>query len=107
MSIYVACEQALLFGRAKPASRERASETHFTRRNRRACSQASIYVIEEDCVIGCVGRWYKLDFELMSLCPRCFCFLLFIPCMSNFIVLSLFSSSLRFHFFLSVRDAPN
>ena len=59
----------------------------------------SIYVIEEDCVIGCVGRWYKLDFELMSLCPPCFCFLLFIPCMSNFIVLSLFSSSLRFHFF--------
>ena len=33
----VACEQALLFGRAKRVSRERASEA---RPNRRACSQA-------------------------------------------------------------------
>ena len=44
----LACEQALLFGQAKRASRERASEgppcsreTRFTRPNRRACSQAS------------------------------------------------------------------
>ena len=43
----VACEQALLFGRAKRASRERASEgprtreTRFAHPNRRACSQAS------------------------------------------------------------------
>ena len=47
-----ACEQALLFGQAKRASRERASEglrrslarsreTRFTRPNRRACSQAN------------------------------------------------------------------
>ena len=39
------CEQALLFGQAKRASRERRSlersrETLFTRSNRRACSQA-------------------------------------------------------------------
>ena len=52
----------------------------------------NICVIDEDCVIG---RWYKLDFELMSLCPH---FFLFITCMSNFfIVLSLLSSSFRFH----------
>ena len=53
----VACEQALLFGRAKRASRERASEgltrgargrslarsreIRFTRPNGRACSQAT------------------------------------------------------------------
>ena len=48
----IACEQALLFGQAKRASRERASEglrrslarsreTRFTRPYRRACSQAS------------------------------------------------------------------
>ena len=48
----IACEQDLLFGQAKRASRERASEglrrslarsreTRFTRPNRRACSQAS------------------------------------------------------------------
>ena len=29
----------------------------------------NICVIDEDCVIG---RWYKLDFELMSLCPHFF-----------------------------------
>jgi len=53
----------------------------------------NICVIDEDCVIG---RWYKLDFELMSLCPHFF--FLFITCMSNFFtVLSLFSSSFRFH----------
>ena len=58
----VACEQALPFGRAKRASRERASEgpflcpsrlrrslarsreTRFTRPNRRACSQANASV---------------------------------------------------------------
>ena len=33
----IACEQALLFGRA---SRERSHETRFARPNRRACSQA-------------------------------------------------------------------
>ena len=42
----LACEQALLFGRAKRVSRERASErrsreARFARPNRRACSQAS------------------------------------------------------------------
>ena len=48
----LACEQALLFGQAKRASRERASkglcrslarspETRLTRPNRRACSQAT------------------------------------------------------------------
>ena len=48
----VACEQALLFGQAMRASRERAREglrrslarsreTRFTRPNSRACSQAS------------------------------------------------------------------
>ena len=50
----IACEQALLFGQAKRASRERASEgprlrrslarsseTRFTRPNGRACSQAN------------------------------------------------------------------
>ena len=41
---WVACEQALLFGRAKRASRERSlahsCETRFARPNRRACSQA-------------------------------------------------------------------
>ena len=50
----IACEQALLFGQAKQASRERASEgprfrrslarsseTRFTRPNGRACSQAN------------------------------------------------------------------
>ena len=47
----LACEQALLFGQAKQASRERPSrrprllarsrETRFTRPNRRACSQAT------------------------------------------------------------------
>ena len=40
----LACEQALLFGRAKRASRERENarsrETRFPRPNRRACSQA-------------------------------------------------------------------
>ena len=58
-SATLACEQALLFGRGKRASRERASEgpflcpsrlrrslarsreTRFTRPNRRACSQAT------------------------------------------------------------------
>ena len=50
---FVACEQALQFGLAKWASRERANEvlrrslarsreTRFTRPNRRACSQANI-----------------------------------------------------------------
>ena len=29
----------------------------------------NICVIDEDCVIG---RWYNLDFELMSLCPQFF-----------------------------------
>ena len=42
----VACEQALLFGRVKRVSRERASErrseAHFAYPNRRACSQANI-----------------------------------------------------------------
>ena len=44
----LACEQALLFGQAKRASRERASEgprkgeTRFTRPNRRTCSQARL-----------------------------------------------------------------
>ena len=55
----LACEQALLFGRAKLASRERASEgprkgffaarsreTRFARPNRRACSQTtSKYIV--------------------------------------------------------------
>ena len=40
--IEVACEQALLFGQAKRASRERASEARLFRPNRRACSQAKI-----------------------------------------------------------------
>ena len=55
-NVYLACEQALLFGRVKRASRERASEgrplaalplareTRFTRLNRRACSQANVYL---------------------------------------------------------------
>ena len=44
----IACEQALLFGRVKRVSRERASaplarsrEAHFAYPNRRDCSQAS------------------------------------------------------------------
>ena len=49
--MYIACEQALLFGQAKRASRERASEgpaprgfaARFPRPNRRACSQAIMY----------------------------------------------------------------
>ena len=59
----IACEQALLFGQAKRASQERASEgpflcpsrlrrslacsreTRFTRSNRRACSQANDAII--------------------------------------------------------------
>ena len=57
--IYLACKQALLFGRAKRVSRERARlcpsrlrrslgrsrETRFARPNRRACSQATIYFV--------------------------------------------------------------
>ena len=57
--IYLAWEQALLFGRAKRVSRERARlcpprlrrslgrsrETRFARPNRRACSQATIYFV--------------------------------------------------------------
>ena len=57
--IYLACEQALLFGRAKRVSRERtrlcpsrlrrslgrSRETRFARPNRRACSQATIYFV--------------------------------------------------------------
>ena len=57
--IYLAWEQALLFGRAKRVSRERARlcpprlrrslgrsrETCFARPNRRACSQATIYFV--------------------------------------------------------------
>ena len=48
----LACEQALLFGRAKRASRERASErrsreTRFARSIRRACSRAKfVYTIK-------------------------------------------------------------
>ena len=47
----IACEQALLFGRAKLASRGRRSlarsrETRFARRNRRACSQAMEKTVE-------------------------------------------------------------
>ena len=40
----VACEQALLFGQAKPLRRSlaRSCETRLTRPNRRACSQAII-----------------------------------------------------------------
>ena len=48
-SFDVACEQALLFGRAKLAARERASErrsregqARFAYPNRRACSQAML-----------------------------------------------------------------
>ena len=47
--VVIACEQALLFGRAKRASRERvlartrSRETRFTRPNRRACSQAKLF----------------------------------------------------------------
>ena len=45
----VACEQALLFGQAKRASQERASEgpTRLTRPNRRPCSQARLPVVQE------------------------------------------------------------
>ena len=57
--IYLAWEEALLFGRAKRVSRERARlcpprlrrslgrsrETRFARPNRRACSQATIYFV--------------------------------------------------------------
>ena len=50
--IYLACEQAILFGRAKRVSREHARlcpsrlrETRFARPNRRACSQATIYFV--------------------------------------------------------------
>ena len=39
----VACEQALLFGRAKRVSGERASERH--RKDRRACSQAKMNIL--------------------------------------------------------------
>ena len=43
-SVSLAYEQALLFGQAKQASRERANEgpTRLTRPNRRACSQATV-----------------------------------------------------------------
>ena len=40
--VLIACEQALLFGQAKRASLARSRETHFTRPNRRACSQATV-----------------------------------------------------------------
>ena len=39
----IACEQALLFGRAKRVSGERASERH--RKDRRACSQAKMNIL--------------------------------------------------------------
>ena len=39
----VACEQALLFGRAKRVSGERASERQ--RKDRRACSQAKMNIL--------------------------------------------------------------
>ena len=62
--IIIACEQALLFGQAKRASRERASEgprllrslarsreTRFTRPNRRACLQARIIIVTRTIII--------------------------------------------------------
>ena len=43
--VFVACEQALLFGQAKlRRSLARSHETRFTYPNRRACSQASVFV---------------------------------------------------------------
>ena len=48
--LFLACEQALLFGRVKEVSRERASERHsrearFACPNNRACSQASCFFV--------------------------------------------------------------
>ena len=61
-NLWLACEQALLFGQAKRASRERACLTvngghrrslarsraaRFARPNRRACSQANLWYVPE------------------------------------------------------------
>ena len=56
LQIMIACEQALLFGQAKRASRERESEGP----NRRACSQAKITFTP--------FGWYKCFDEGSSYC---------------------------------------
>ena len=43
VKVLIACEQALLFGRAKRGARERA--VHFACPNRRACSQAKVLIM--------------------------------------------------------------
>ena len=60
--VNVACEQALLLGRVKRVSRERASDrrsregprplaAHFAYPNRRACSQARVNVVLNRTVV--------------------------------------------------------
>ena len=52
----------------------------------------NVCVIDEDCVIG---RWYKLDFELTSLCPHLFfVYYLYVKLLyRSFFVLQQFSCS--------------
>ena len=66
-TLFLACEQALLFGRVKQVSRERASErraapslahsrkAHFAYPNRRACSQTVLVSISSSLGSGSIG----------------------------------------------------
>ena len=83
---WIACEQALLFGRVKPVSRERASErrsregrsceARFACPNRRACSQATGWMICRLSVLLCMVSNFAVSIrhQLFADWPLCKCY---------------------------------
>ena len=65
--VNLACEQALLFGRVKRVSRERATERRsFACPNRRACLQAKVNSVQFP------SRFSSGEWRLSLLLPRCY-----------------------------------